>query len=273
MALLLNSEIDILVAQRIKGVIGRIGGSVNQLITYDDCMLYDINLLDGGFGKIYRVNSLHVLTDYIKFILKPLKEELFYLVKGKSIVRSRKTIILDIHNAYKHDDFVNRFDCTISSNVIEHSPNPIFLLLNLYYITKEKGYQFHAIPHYKYTFDKSRKPTTLEHIIQDFKNMVSFDDKTHTEEYFHAAVENNGYHKKFHQKYPLTYPFIHFHVFDELNIRALFGYIFEDVVVDVIKTEEFSDNVVLFRNELNRNFKVKYKSILDMYFDKLRKNL
>lgn len=51
-----------------------------------------------------------------------------------------------------------RYDAAILSNLTGHSPNPIWLLLNFYCITRKTGHQFHAIPHYAYTCDRFRKP-------------------------------------------------------------------------------------------------------------------
>ena len=40
---------------------------------------------------------------------------------------------------------------------------------------------------------------------------------------------------------------------------------FEDVVSDVLTTQEFSDNVVLFRNTLNKNFVRRYRALIESY--------
>lgn len=64
----------------------------------------------------------------------------------------------------------------------------------------------------------------------------------------------HGWQRSFHESYPVAYPYIHFHVFDEHNTRELFELMFEDVQVDVLKTEEFSDNVAIARNSLKPGF-------------------
>jgi hypothetical protein len=139
------------------------------------------------------------------------------------------------------------------------------LLLNFYFITKENGYQFHAIPNYRYTFDQFRKPTVLEHLIDDFEKKTWFDDTTHNEDYIMSAIEKHGWQKAFHEKYPVSYPFMHFHVFDEKNVLELANYMFEDVVVDVIRNEKYSDNVLFFRNKLKPSFLEKYAPLIDEY--------
>ena len=52
MSLLLNSNIEEKIKRHIVGKIARVGGSVNQLLTYQNCVVEDINLVDGGYGIV-----------------------------------------------------------------------------------------------------------------------------------------------------------------------------------------------------------------------------
>jgi len=265
MTLLYKSNIQTVLDNNIKGHVARVGGAVNQLIRYDDCVVEDINIPDGGYGAIGKVDSFFDIRNNIRLVKRYIRQEMNYLKEGYKASRDRKTVILDLHDAFSRPDLKSRYDCSISSNVIEHSPNPIFLLLNFYYITRLDGYQFHAIPNYKYTYDCHRKPTSLEHMIRDFKKKMDRDDVTHGIDYYQSAVVKHGWQKKFHQTYPVAYPYMHFHVFDVHNTKDLIEFLFEDVVVDVIKTEQFSDNVIVFKNRLNVNFLAKYGKIAESY--------
>ncbi len=218
------------VNSQISGKIARVGGALRQLLTYEGCDVEDINLLDGGFGAA-----------------------------------DESSMILDMHEAYRDIQLRGRYDCIVSSNVIEHSFNPIFLLLNFYLVTRKGGYQFHAIPNYRYTYDVYRKPTAIEHFLRDFEGMADRNDPSHVGDYTQSAVEKHGWQREFHKKYPIGYPYMHFHVFDEHNTRELLEYMFQDVMVDLIRTRDFSDNVVLFRNELNPVFAAKYGHVIDKY--------
>ncbi|MGV8058367.1 MAG: hypothetical protein AB2L12_10145 [Smithellaceae bacterium] len=266
MALLLNSDINLKVIEKIRGEVARIGGSVNQLIDYDLCRTKDINIIDGGFGDIRKIRNVKTAINLLKTIERYIKQDFAYLRHGGKISRDRNTIILDIHDAYKRNDLAAKFDAAISSNVIEHSPNPFFLLLNLYFITRKDGYQFHAIPHFKYTYDMYRQTTPLEHMIADFENESWIEDQSHTEDYIQSAIIKHGWQKEFHKTYPVTYPFMHYHVFDENNVLDMAEFMFEDATVDIYKTEEHSDNVVIFRNTLNKKFSNKYGTVIDKYF-------
>ena len=262
MPLLLGTNIDKLVETNIRGLVARAGGTVDQLVGYKGCRIEDINIPDGGFGKVLQSGKTATPGKSLSVLKRYLKQEFKFLVHGPRIPRDRKTIVLDMHDAHTMPGLHHKYDAAISSNLLEHSPNPIWLLLNFYFITRKTGYQFHAIPHYKYTYDRFREPTPLEHFIEDFENKTGYGDKTHVEDYRQSAVIKDGWQKRFHETYPLEYPFIHFHVFDEHNSKALLSYVFQDVTTDIYKTERFSDNVVICSNTLNPEFAEKYKIFL-----------
>ena len=140
--------------------------------------------MDGGFGRIAQLKNPAKVLSNIKAIKEFVKQEIDYIKKGPEVSRDRKTILLDLHEAYKKEKLKNHYDFSISSNVIEHSPNPIYLLLNFYFITKPGGYQYHAIPHYEYTYDCHRKPTSIAHIIKDFEEKIDESDLSHTIDYY-----------------------------------------------------------------------------------------
>ncbi|MBU1708652.1 MAG: hypothetical protein KKE17_01480 [Proteobacteria bacterium] len=263
MPLLLKTDIEGKVDRKIRGRVARAGGSVGQLVNYANCRVEDINILDGGFGNVLKFGSLSNIRKVFRILRKYPQQELAFWRHGSVRSRDRKTIILDLHNAVQEKPFLeDRYECSISSNMIEHSPNPIFLLLNFYYITQKDGYQYHAIPHYKYTYDRYRKTTKLEHLISDFTNMTDVDDQTHNEDYIQSAVVKDGWQRDFHKSYPVKYPFIHFHVFDENIVKELFEYMFEDVTNDILRTDVFSDNVVVCRNSLNPDFLAEHRPAL-----------
>ncbi|PKL18932.1 MAG: hypothetical protein CVV49_03570 [Spirochaetae bacterium HGW-Spirochaetae-5] len=271
MDLLLNTNIEELILNKIHGKVGRVGGLVNQIINYKNCIVEDLNISDGGFGQIEKIADHENYIGKLKIIKKYVKQEVVFFTTGKRSIRDRKTIIIDTHNAVSNPFLIDRYNNIISSNMIEHSPNPIFLLLNFHFMTKLEGHHFHAIPHYKYTYDCYRTPTTLEHMIGDFENQISFNDSTHNEDYINSAIVKHGWQKEFHEIYPVAYPYIHFHVFDQHNVSELFNLMFEDVTVDIIKTDEFSDNLILSSNILKSSFIKEYNSIIKKYSEQIIK--
>lgn len=263
--LLHKSDIQNKVTNNIKGTIARIGGTVNQLMSYDNCTVQDFNVLDGGYGDVRRWNSSKDVKQAFNTLKRQAWQELRHVLYGDKVPLDRATVIADAHFAYRLQRYKHTFDACISSNVIEHSYNPILLLLNFHFLTKKHGWQHHAIPHYKFTFDKYRKPTPVSDFINDFEKSINENDTTHTRDYVMSAIIKSGYKKEYHKIYPISYPFMHFHVFDEHNTRKLFEYVFTNVTVDVIRTQEFSDVVVIANNNLNPRFVAKHKKIIEKY--------
>ena len=253
-----------LIKKHIHGNIARIGGSVDQLIQYDKKMnVTDINLLDGGFGSIEGLTLTKGCLHFMDSAGRKFRQEAKRFIYGQKVPLDRNTIELDMHYAPTRSDLMGSFDSLLSSNVIEHSPNVIFLLLNFHLITKKNGWMYHAIPNYRFTYDKYREPTQFGHFLEDFESHMDFSDKSHNDDYTQSAIEKDGWQNGFHQKYPVAYPYMHFHVFDESNTKELFAYIFEDVHCELIKSHQFSDNIIICSNVLNRSFKQKYGNLID----------
>ncbi len=263
MGLLHQTNIQELIDRNVKGKIVRVGGRMNQLLDYKGCQVTDINIFDGGYGLVR--NNYSTISNLYKTSKRQLRQEIFWILYGEREIRDRKTLVLDLHFASSRKALFHKYDASLSSNVIEHSPNPIWLLLNFYFITKENGFQYHAIPNYRYTFDEFRKVTSLEHMVDDFRKKIWFDDQTHNEEYIQSAIERNGHQRNLHHKYPVAYPYMHMHVFDENNVRALAEYMFEEVTVDFLKTDKINDNLLIFKNKLNSQFLEKHGIQIEEY--------
>ena len=252
-----EKDLKIKIQKNINGKIARIGGYVNHYINYKKCKVIDFNLEDGGYGE---VRPKKYLIDNILFYIKVFRKELMYLNHGSKIPRPLKTKIHDFHyNPEKINE--KYFDCIISSNVIEHSPNPLLLILNFSKIVKEDGWHFHAIPNAKHSYDKFRKITCIEHLYEDFKRNTPLDDSSHISDYYKSAVIKDGYQKKFHENYPLSYPYIHQHVFNINNVYEMFKLIFNKFYILFDTNENWNDILVLCKNKINDDFMSEYKSI------------
>ena len=252
-----EKDLKIKIQKNINGKIARIGGYVNHYINYKKCKVIDFNLEDGGYGE---VRPKKYLIDNILFYIKVFRKELMYLNHGSKIPRPLKTKIHDFHyNPEKINE--KYFDCIISSNVIEHSPNPLLLILNFSKIVKEDGWHFHAIPNAKHSYDKFRKITCIEHLYEDFKRNTPLDDSSHISDYYKSAVIKDGYQKKLHEKYPLSYPYIHQHVFNINNVYEMFKLIFNKFYILFDTNENWNDILVLCKNKINDDFMSEYKSI------------
>ncbi len=87
------------------------------------------------------------------------------------------------------------------------------------------GHLVIVLPHYKQTFDHRRFPTTVEHMLEDYRNSVGEDDLTHVDEVFAAHRLNDGSRSDEELRALLesnyTHRMMHHHVFDEANSGAM----------------------------------------------------
>ncbi|MBS7605788.1 MAG: methyltransferase domain-containing protein [Ignisphaera sp.] len=89
----------------------------------------------------------------------------------------RKTIICEAASLKPIKD--KEYDFLITSNVIEHLANPLKAFLEWKRIIKSGGIMLIVFPNKDLTFDHRRRPTTIDHIIDDFKNNVDEQDLSH----------------------------------------------------------------------------------------------
>jgi hypothetical protein len=83
------------------------------------------------------------------------------------------------------------------------------------------------LPHYRYTFDRRRRPTPLTHMIEDYERGTDEDDRTHLQEILELHDLSRdapaGSPEQFRDRSlrNIENRCLHHHVFDEHNSRAL----------------------------------------------------
>jgi SAM-dependent methyltransferase len=60
-------------------------------------------------------------------------------------------------------------DFVVANHVIEHTQNPILTLQHWLRVLRPGGVLYFAVPDKRYTFDRARALTTLEHVVQDYR--------------------------------------------------------------------------------------------------------
>lgn len=70
-----------------------------------------------------------------------------------------------------------------ASHVIEHVANPLAALCEWYRICRHRGILYIVVPDRRYTFDRNRALTTVDHMLEDFKSGVDDDDPTHIDDF------------------------------------------------------------------------------------------
>ena len=64
----------------------------------------------------------------------------------------------------------NSLDFVISAHVIEHLRDPIGSIVNAIRVLRPGGVHLLAVPDLRFTFDRRRPETTVEHVLQDYRD-------------------------------------------------------------------------------------------------------
>ena len=129
----------------------------------------------------------------------------------------------DLHGIGDH-----RYDFVLSSHNLEHISNPVKALKEWMRVVKPGGAIIVLLPYYRRTFDHRRKPTPVEHMLEDYELGRDERDLTHLEEVLelHDLSRDPAAGSKDHFRQRSFRNFenrcLHHHVFDERNSRELF---------------------------------------------------
>ncbi len=132
-------------------------------------------------------------------------------------------------------------DFIIANHFMEHVQDPIGTIKRHLDILKPDGILFYGIPDKRFTFDKERTLTTLEHLIKDHEEGPEWSLMDHVHEYVALAENKTGKAGEHRIAELLSLPKlgIHFHVwtihevtemFTELRKRYQLPYIIEAIV-------------------------------------------
>jgi predicted SAM-dependent methyltransferase len=114
-------------------------------------------------------------------------------------------------------------DFVIANHFIEHCQNPIMTLGNLFRVLKNNGVLYLGVPDKRFTFDRDREVTTLEHILRDYHEGPEWSKEIHFREWvrFVNRVEGEGAVEAQVAELMETDYSIHFHVWSQSEIIAL----------------------------------------------------
>ncbi len=129
----------------------------------------------------------------------------------------------DLHGIGDH-----RYDFVLSSHNLEHISNPVKALKEWIRVVKAGGVIIVLLPDYRRTFDHRRKPTPIEHMLEDYELGRDEQDLTHLEEILElhdlkldpAAGSKANFRQRSLKNFENRC--LHHHVFDESNSRELF---------------------------------------------------
>lgn len=122
----------------------------------------------------------------------------------------------------------DRYDFVLSSHNLEHVSNPVKALKEWERVVKPDGAIIVLLPDYRRTFDHRRKPTPVEHMLEDYEFGRDERDLTHLQEILELHDLSRdpaaGSAEQFRQRSLRNFEnrCLHHHVFDERNSRELF---------------------------------------------------
>jgi SAM-dependent methyltransferase len=138
-------------------------------------------------------------------------------------------------------------DFVIANHFVEHCEDPIGAIGNMLRVLKPGGVLYLAIPDKRYTFDRDRPVTTLEHLMRDHREGPSWSRRAHYEEW--AALVDRIADPAARARQVETLlarrAAIHFHVWTQVELVDLLGAVRRRWPLDV-ELMVRRDNEVLF---------------------------
>ena len=119
------------------------------------------------------------------------------------------------------------YDFVLASHSLEHIADPLQALAEWIRVAKPRGAIIITLPNHRHTFDHRRRPTPLQHMIEDHERRTNERDLSHLTEILElhdlALDPGAGTRDNFHRRSLRNFEnrSLHHHVFDESNSREL----------------------------------------------------
>jgi SAM-dependent methyltransferase len=113
-------------------------------------------------------------------------------------------------------------DFVIASHFLEHCQDPIGTIKAMLRVVRPGGVLYVAVPDKRFTFDRNRPVTTLEHLLRDHEEGPSWSRVGHFEEWTSLAEDANIKGRTARQLMDFDYS-IHFHVWTQAEVLELFA--------------------------------------------------
>jgi SAM-dependent methyltransferase len=116
-------------------------------------------------------------------------------------------------------------DFVIANHVMEHVEDPLRALKSMSRVLTPGGIAFLALPDKRFTFDRDRGITPLEHLIRDHAEGPDWSLADHYEEWVRCVDGLSGAeHRNKYQQMLAKRANIHFHVWDYTAMMEMFAY-------------------------------------------------
>ncbi len=116
-------------------------------------------------------------------------------------------------------------DFVIANHAIEHCEDAITSLSNWLRVLKSEGILYLAVPDKRYTFDRDRPLTSLEHLICDWEKGANWSRRSHFEEWVKVVEKFPEAEAEKRIQYRMDMNFsIHFHVWTQIEFLEFILY-------------------------------------------------
>jgi predicted SAM-dependent methyltransferase len=122
-------------------------------------------------------------------------------------------------------------DFVIANHFLEHCQNPIYAVSNMLRVLKKRGVLFLTIPDMRFTFDKKRPVTPIEHLVKDYREGPENSRRSAFEEYVRCVdgiedPKQAGERVKHYMDIDYS---IHFHAWTEFEMLELLAFLKKDL--------------------------------------------
>ena len=117
----------------------------------------------------------------------------------------------------------------IANHFLEHCENPVLALKNMFRVLRIGGIAYFALPDKRFTFDKERPETALEHLWKDYTDGPGGSRKGHFEEWAEKVekLKDGEAARKRAARLMETGYSIHFHVFTQDGMLKFLSFLRE----------------------------------------------
>jgi SAM-dependent methyltransferase len=116
-------------------------------------------------------------------------------------------------------------DFLIANHLFEHTQNTFKTMANFLRVLRPNGCLFMAIPEMRFSFDRKREPTSLEHLIRDYKDGPSWSKESHYDDWVENVSNLDGHQAELEKQRLMEMNYsIHYHAWTTAEIIDFLSY-------------------------------------------------
>ncbi len=160
----------------------------------------------------------------VLYVDKFTKKELY--VQYSNLVNKRLVNVDIVDDAEK---LLTIPDCSqdflIANHFLEHAENTFATIGNFLRVVRPNGCLFMAIPDMRFTFDRDRESTSLNHLIRDYEEGPSWSRESHYEDWVRIVNKLDGLQAESEKRHILEMNYsIHYHAWTAADITDFLSY-------------------------------------------------